>query len=133
MTGCVSREMATIVIVPGVYSNIQESQETGDLSGVEISLTKGAESKFADITFCEGWCNYVARVPLRKEGGRIAFDYPDRAITSDGVHLTDYWKMTAEPAGQTLVLHVRFPTQSERFVLTKIEGEFGLAVARGSQ
>jgi hypothetical protein len=70
------------VITPGVYSNVTDHPESGDLTGMEISLAQGSDSRTVSLVDCRGGCERVPDLPARRGLGGIAFAYPryDRSI-----------------------------------------------------
>lgn len=111
-------------IVPGIYSDVRMSGETGDLGGLEIRLDQGSDSRAVEFVHCEGWCNAVERRPVRRGLGGLAFFVPQDDRTID---------LTVQPDGpRAVIVSVDWGSGLEQRRLPRIDREIGLNVARGN-
>lgn len=61
------------VITPGIYGDVRDIPETGDLQGFELSLPQGSNSATVGFVDCEGGCGEVTQVEARRGLGGITF------------------------------------------------------------
>lgn len=111
------------VITPGIYGDVRDIPEAGDLLGFELSLPQGSNSPTVEFVDCEGWCNEVERAEARRGLGGITFAYQRGDRTID---------VTVQPAGPDAVtLGADWGNGFVERRLPRIERPYGLEVARG--
>jgi hypothetical protein len=71
-------------IESGIYSNVRESEETGDRGGVEFRLYAEAKPAYVEAVVCEAECNGEGRYYVRPTANGFAFTwkssrYPDES------------------------------------------------------
>lgn len=70
--------------VSGIYGNVQDSPETGDMSGYELRFFRKGDVSMVEMTLCEGWCNDTHIAPVRRDGTALVFEYDERLVDQDG-------------------------------------------------
>ncbi len=70
------------VITPGIFGDIRESPEAGEVQGFELSLPQGSNSATVEFVDCELRCDEVKQAEARRGLGGITFVYQrgDRTI-----------------------------------------------------
>ncbi len=70
------------VITPGVFGDVRQVSEAGELQGFEISLPQGSNSATVEFVDCQGRCDEVKQAEARRGLGGITFVYQrgDRTI-----------------------------------------------------
>jgi hypothetical protein len=63
-------------IADGLYGDVRQSRQTGDLNGYEIRLFHEGGKAKAELVVCEGWCNEVSRAQVKPDGSAwiVGFD-----------------------------------------------------------
>jgi hypothetical protein len=62
-------------IASGIYSNVRESEETGDRGGVEFRLYAEAKPAYVEAVVCESECNGEGRYYVRPKANGFAFTW----------------------------------------------------------
>lgn len=122
-------------LLPGIYSDVRMSGETGDLGGIEIRVLAGKDAGWAEAVHCEGWCNSLERVQILREMDGYRIDFPERSVEYDEAGNRGKEMVTIFP------IHIRTTAKGLRVItgdgesrvtrlLKKQKQEFGLDVAR---
>lgn len=111
-------------ITPGIYSDVRMSGETGDLGGMELRLDSGSASTIVQFVHCEGWCNRVEQVAVRRGLNGVYFEVP----TGSGAQTVT---ITVQPDGERAVtVNADWGSGVQSRRLPRVDREFGLSVAR---
>lgn len=68
----------------GIYGNVQDSPETGDMSGYELRFFRKSGALMVELTLCEGWCNDTYTVPVVRDGNGYIAEYQEISLDQDG-------------------------------------------------
>ena len=69
---------------PGIYGNVELSEESGDLGGAELALIGSGADARVELVICEGWCNAIITAPVRLSGGDYVFEYSEELYDQNG-------------------------------------------------
>jgi hypothetical protein len=122
-------------IAPGIYSDVRMSEQTGDLGGIEIKILGGKDSGWADVVYCQGWCNTVDRTKIVREMNGYRVDYRESYFEMDDKGNRSNETVMVTPmhlrptAKGLMVTHGEGEDRRTR-VLKRKKNEFGLDVAR---
>ena len=121
-------------VPPGIYGDVRLSDETGDLSGMELELIVTGENARAELVVCEGWCNTVIEAPVEFTDDGFAFHYVEHHFSSGGRSRNVRTDVNAISLGNGLRVTVT-PGDNRAGAFTadlpRIDERFGLAVAAG--
>ncbi len=70
-------------IASGIYSNVSESEETGDRGGVEFRLTAEAKPAYVEAVVCEAECHGEGRYYARPTANGFAFTWKSPRFPDD--------------------------------------------------
>lgn len=115
---------AAPLIAPGYYGNVATSGAPANLTGIELFLRQGSNSSHVEITHCDGACDRVARLPIRRGFGGISIDYPAPSAPGHAVI------MAVQPAVNAITLSVDWGEGLQTYDLPKIVTPVGLNAAR---
>lgn len=116
--------------VSGVFSNVWEHPESGDLLGTEVEIHPDAPKPYAFVTVCEGWCNLFYRVPGKISGDRIELGFTEAYVGAAGAPADPVkYRLTGRVTGRTLAVRLQSGSYSEFEQLKHRTNRFGLAVA----
>ena len=113
----------------GIFSNVEENPNSGDLHGTEIEIHADVRRPFALVTLCQGWCNQSHRVPIRIDGKRFDLSFTEHYVDASGAPVdTTTYRITGRLLGRTLKIK-NSGYCPEDDVLQRKTRRFGLAVA----
>jgi len=87
MLSCLSLSFTSFAAelkVSGIYSNLRYHQEAGDLLGEEIIIFPSNEGYSALVQIAEGGFPYAALIPVKINGNKIEFSFPNDGVYSGG-------------------------------------------------
>lgn len=113
---------AADAIPAGIYSNVRLGDESGDLSGYELKLAQGSESATIEFVHCEGGCNAVQTLPVRRGLNGVFFEI---------VEGHQRVPVAVERSASGVMVNVDWGDGLESVPLVKVEREYGLQVALG--
>jgi hypothetical protein len=91
-------------IRPGIYGDVHDTEETGDLLGAEIEI-HGGPRHIVEMTLCEGACGPIVRTTYAVEQGAIRFIYRQPLANGDGTAARDLViRLHARPDGKGVKL-----------------------------
>lgn len=91
-------------IQPGIYGDVRDIREAGDLVGSEIEIHDGPQHVI-EMTLCEGACGPIVRTTYAVEQSAIRFTYRQPLANGDGTAARDLViHLHARPNGKALKL-----------------------------
>jgi hypothetical protein len=113
----------------GIFSNVEENPNSGDLHGTEIEIHADVPKPYAFVTLCKGWCNQSYRVPVRVLGNRFDLTFAEHYVDGSGAPVNaPTYRITGRLVGRTLKIK-NSGYDPEEDVLQRKTHRFGLAVA----
>lgn len=68
----------------GIYGNVQDSPETGDMGGYELRFFRRNGMLMVELTLCEGWCNETYTAPVVRDGRAYVVRYDEMQLDQAG-------------------------------------------------
>jgi hypothetical protein len=116
--------------IVGIFSNVQQSPETGDLGGVEIEFHPQATPPYAIVVVCEGWCNQAHRAPVKLEGQTFSLSFDEPLFDMSGAIVAqDHYRIDGRLAGDAVLVDLRLNSNNWHAKLKRIPSRIGLDVA----
>ena len=116
----------------GIYGDVRQSDETGDLAGMELELIRTGENARAELVICEGWCNTVIEAPVEFTDDGFTFHYVERYLSPGGRSRnvrTDVDAVSTDNGLRVTVTPADNRAGAFTADLPRIDERFGLAVA----
>jgi hypothetical protein len=114
----------------GIFSNVEESPNSGDLHGTEIEIHADGPRPYALVVLCNDWCHDSHRVPLKVHDDRFEFSFTAHTVASSGGLIdTNRYRVVGQMLGASLKIRVIGYAAPDTEVLKRRKRRFGLAVA----
>lgn len=114
----------------GIFGNVRESNETGDLIGLEIQFLDGKPQQIV-TTLCEGWCHTVYQTSYVNRGNLIYYELREKMTDQSGRTSINIIPIVLRPSRKNWLAMVA--DDQKWSTLKRLQKPFGIAIARKSE